>query len=101
MRRRPSNCRTTVHSNAEWHEVVTRATHDLAKSWAAYRGLEDSANIAARELALGYLRIEEYILKHGDGWFGDHCVGCGTGIGNHDAGCLIGELEHIYGITKE
>ena len=90
-----------MYSDAEWHEAVTRAIHDLAKSWAPYRGLEDSATIAGRELALAYLRAEEYILKHGDGWFGDHCIGCGTGIGNHDAGCLIGEIERIYAVTKE
>ena len=88
-----------MYSDAQWHEAVTRGAHDLAKSWATYRGLEDSANIAARELALAYLRAEEYILKHGDGWLGGRCIGCGTGIGTHGAGCLIGEIERIYSVT--
>ena len=46
-------------SDAEWAEALRLQGLKVAEEWSVYRGAEDSASIAARELAIAYLEIAQ------------------------------------------
>ena len=51
-------------ADKEWDEALGLQRLKVAKEWSVYRGEEDSASIAARELAIAYLEMVKVIAPN-------------------------------------